>query len=136
MLCAAAWSATLNLWPLGVYFLLVILLVGAMLVLSHLLGQRHHDRHTGTPYEGGIVSTGTARVRLNARFYLVAMFFVIFDLEAVFIFLWAVAAREAGWAGYWEIVIFIGVLIAGLIYLWALRALDWAGLQKQSREWR
>ena len=118
--------ATLILWPLVVYFVLVILLVGAMLALSYVLGERHQDRHKDLPYEGGVASEGTARVRFTARFYLVAMFFVVFDLEAVFLFLWAVAAREAGWAGYWEAVIFSGVLVAGLVYLWRVRALDWA----------
>ncbi len=108
-----------------VYFGLVVLLVTAMLALSYVLGQRHSDRHTGIPYEGGVSSAGTARVRFPARFYLVAMFFVVFDLEAVFIFLWAVAAREAGWPGYWEIVIFTAVLAGGLVYLWAVGALDW-----------
>ena len=63
---------------------------------------------------------------LSARFYLVAMFFVVFDLEAVFLFAWAVAAREVGWAGYWEVLIFIGVLMAALMYLWRVGALDWA----------
>ena len=123
----------MNLWPLGLYFVLVILLVCAMLTLSWFLGQRHSERHTGIPYEGGVPSTGSARVRLSARFYLVAMFFVVFDLEAVFLFLWAVAAREAGWAGYWEAVIFVAVLLAGLVYLWALGALDWAELRKKER---
>ena len=81
-------------WPLGVYFALVLLLVAGMLVVSYLLGQRHHQRSTGEPYEGGILSEGSARVRLSAKFYLVAMFFVIFDLEAVFLFAWAVTARS------------------------------------------
>jgi NADH-quinone oxidoreductase subunit A len=121
-----------NLWPLAVYSLLVVLLTGAMLAASYFLGQRHRDRHTGLPYEGGVSSVGDAHIRLSARFYLVAMFFVVFDLEAVFIFLWAVVAREAGWAGYVEIVVFIGVLIAALAYLWALKALDWGELKKQS----
>jgi NADH-quinone oxidoreductase subunit A len=62
---------------------------------------------------------------LTAKFYLVAMFFVIFDLEAVFVIAWALAARPLGWAGYIEILIFIGVLMAALVYLWRLGALDW-----------
>jgi NADH-quinone oxidoreductase subunit A len=111
--------------PLIVYAALVIVVTGVMLA-SYVLGQRHSDPTTGTPYESGIVSEGSARVRFSARFYLVAMFFVVFDLEAVFLFAWAVAAREAGWAGYWEVVIFIGVLVAALIYLWGVGALDWA----------
>ncbi|HTV53767.1 MAG TPA: NADH-quinone oxidoreductase subunit A [Terriglobia bacterium] len=97
-----------------------------MLALSYLLGQRHDERATGSPYEGGIVSEGSAHVRFSARYYLVSMFFVVFDLEAVFIFAWAVTAKEVGWAGYWEILIFIGVLVVTLIYLWRLGALDWS----------
>jgi NADH-quinone oxidoreductase subunit A len=72
-------------------------------------------------------------VRLSAKFYLVAMFFVIFDLEAIFIFAWAVAGRALGWAGYWEILIFSGVLMAALIYLWRLGALDWGSIQRHTR---
>lgn len=119
------------LWPLVVYFALVIVIVAGMVGLSYILGERHKDRQTGEPYESGIVSTGSARMRFDARFYLVAMFFVIFDLESVFIFAWAVALREAGWAGYVEILVFIGVLVAVLIYLWRLGALDWGTVRRQ-----
>jgi NADH-quinone oxidoreductase subunit A len=113
------------LWPLLVYFALVISVVAGMLAASYVLGQRHQDRATGTPYEAGIVSEGTARVRLSAKFYLIAMFFVIFDIEAVFIFTWAVVVREAGWTGFWEILVFIAVLVAALMYLWRIGALEW-----------
>ena len=116
----------MDLWPLGVYVALVAILVGAMLGLSYVLGQRHHDRSTDSPYESGILSEGTARVRLSAKFYLVAMFFVIFDLEAIFIFAWAVAVRETGWTGYAEVSIFILVLLIALGYLWRVGGLDWA----------
>jgi NADH-quinone oxidoreductase subunit A len=114
-----------QLWPLGIYAAAIFALVAAMIALSYVLGQRHKEHATGSPYEGGIVSEGSAHVRLSIGFYLIAMFFVVFDLEAVFVFAWAVAAREAGWTGYWEIVIFIGVLAAALIYLWRLGALSW-----------
>jgi NADH-quinone oxidoreductase subunit A len=114
-----------TLWALGVYFVVVVLLVAAMLALSYVLGQRHNEHATGSPYESGILSEGSARVRLSAKFYLIAMFFVIFDLEAVFIFAWAVAARELGWPGYSEILVFIAILVAALAYLWRLGALDW-----------
>jgi NADH-quinone oxidoreductase subunit A len=111
-------------WPLVVYFALVIVLVAAVLLGSYLLGQRHSESATGEPYEGGIVSEGSARVRVSAGYYLIAMFFVVFDLEAVFLFAWAVAARELGWAGYCEVLLFVGVLVAALIYLWKVGALD------------
>ena len=122
----------MSLWPFGLYIVLVVALVATMLAISFVLGQRHDDRATGSPYEAGIVSEGSARLRLTASFYLVAMFFVVFDLEAAFIFAWAVAGRELGWSGYWEIVIFIGVLLATLTYLWKVGALDW-GAKIRSR---
>jgi NADH-quinone oxidoreductase subunit A len=115
----------MNLWPLAVYLVIVFVLVVAMLGLSFVLGQRHNNRATGSPYESGILSQGSARVRLSAKFYLVAMFFVIFDLEAVFIFAWAVAVRELGWTGYLEAALFIAVLLATLVYLGRVGALDW-----------
>jgi NADH-quinone oxidoreductase subunit A len=115
----------MNFWPLAVYTILVGLLVMAMLSMSFVLGERHHDRATGSPYESGILSEGSARVRFSAKFYLISMFFVIFDLEAVFLFAWAVAVRETGWAGYAEVLLFITVLLATLAYLWRVGALDW-----------
>ena len=120
-------------WPLVVYFAFVVVLVAAVLILSYLLGPRHCEPATGEPYEGGIVSEGSARVRFSARYYLVAMFFVVFDLEAVFLFAWAGAARELRWAGYCEVVVFVGVLVAALIYLWRVGALDWAREPSRSK---
>ena len=115
----------MKLWPFGLYLILVIALTAAMLAVSYILGQRHSERATGDPYEGGIVSEGSAHVRFALKFYLVAMFFVIFDVESLFIFSWAIAGRELGWQGYWEVLVFIGILVATLAYLWRLGALDW-----------
>ena len=112
------------LWPLVVYFGGVLAVVAGMLGISFVLGQRHYERATGAPYESGIVSTGSARIRFSSTFFLIAIFFVIFDLESVFIFAWATAVRETGWWGYGEICVFIGVLAAALVYLWRERALD------------
>ena len=115
----------MTIWPLAVYFAAVLLIVAVMLTLSYVLGQRHTEPATGAPFESGIVSEGSVHVCLSVKFYLVATFFVVFDLEAVFIFLWAVAGRELGWAGYTEVLIFIGVLTATLAYLWRTGVLDW-----------
>ena len=112
-------------WPLVVYFALVLLLVAGILVVSYVLGQRHQGGATGTPFESGILSEGSAHVRLSVKYYLVAMFFVIFDLEAVFLFAWAVTARALGWPAFWAVVVFIGILVAALVYLWRVGALDW-----------
>lgn len=125
-----------ELWPILIYFALVLLLVASMLALSFVLGQKHRDRATGSPYEAGIVSEGSARVRLSSKFYLVAMLFVIFDLEAVFVFAWAVASRELGWSGYIEALIFIAVLVGALVYLWRVGALDWAPTSPRLRTQR
>jgi NADH-quinone oxidoreductase subunit A len=116
-----------------VYFAAVILLVAGMLALSYLLGQRHQAKARGEPYESGIVSTGSARLRFPAQFYLVAMLFVVFDLEVVFIFAWAIAFRELGWGGYIGALVFIGVLFAALIYAWRLGILDWGSKGRKSR---
>ena len=116
-----------RLWPLVVYFAAVIVVTAGMIALSFLLGQRHSEAETGKPYESGILATGSARMRVSVKFYLVAMFFVIFDLESVFIFAWAVSVRQVGWAGYVEVLVFVGVLVAALAYLWRLGALDWSG---------
>jgi NADH-quinone oxidoreductase subunit A len=112
------------LWPLAAYFAIVIALVVLLLGLSALLGERHHERATELPYESGVASTGSARLRFGASFYLVAVFFVIFDLETAFIFAWAVALREIGWAGYVEGMVFVGLLLAALGYLWRVGGLD------------
>ena len=112
-------------WPFLLYAGLVVTVVVAMLLLSHLLGERHAAREMGEPYESGIPPTGTARSPYSAQFYLTAVFFVVFDLEAAFLFAWAVAATEVGWWGLAEAVVFVGVLLAALAYLWRDGALDW-----------
>jgi NADH-quinone oxidoreductase subunit A len=111
-------------WPLLFYAALVFILLVAILSLSHALGQHHHDRSTDKPYEGGIEQSGTSRIRFSAQFYLVAMLFVIFDVEAVFIMLWALGFYELGWAGYIGASIFIGQLVVVLVYEWGIGALN------------
>ena len=120
-------------WPLLVYFVFVVVLVAAVLAVSYLLGQRHSEPATGEPYEGGITSEGSAHVRFSMRYYMVAMFFVVFDLEAVFVYAWAGAAREVGWPGYAGVALFIATLAAALLYVWRVGALDWSGKSNRSR---
>ena len=112
------------LWPFLLYAALVVLLLGAILTLSYILGQHHSDRATAKPYEGGIEQTGSARIRFSAQFYLVAMLFVIFDVEAVFLMLWALGFYELGWPGYIGASIFVVQLVVVLIYEWGIGALD------------
>ena len=113
-----------SLWPLLVYAGGVVLLVTIMLTASHFLGERHKETVTDRPYESGIKVTGDARFRFPVHFYILAMLFVIFDLEVVFVVAWAIHAKALGWAGYIAISIFIGLLVAVLIYEWRMGALD------------
>ena len=114
-----------SLWPLAIYALAVLAMLAAVVVISALIGPRHSARRRDLPYESGMPPTGTAALRFPVHFYVVALAFLIFDLEAAFLFAWAVAARDVGWLGYIELVVFIVMLLAGLVYLWAKGALDW-----------
>ena len=91
---------------------------------AYFLGSQHTEKATRVPYESGIVGGGPARVRFPVHFYLVALFFVVFDLESIFIYAWSVSIRELGWRGFGQISVFIGVLLAALIYLLRTGALD------------
>ena len=113
-----------KLWPFGVYAAAVVLVIAVMVGLSAVLGERHHEPQTDAPYEGGVVSVGKLRGRVASEFYLVAAFFVVFDVETVFLFAWAVAGRSLGWAAFVELAIFIGLLLAALVYLWRSGALE------------
>ena len=117
--------ASADLWPFLVYFCAVILLVLTMLGLSYLLGQQRANQATNTPFESGIVGPGSAQNPVPVQFYLIAIFFVIFDMETVFIFAWAIAFFELGWSGYLAILLFIFILTVGLVYEWRTGALDW-----------
>jgi NADH-quinone oxidoreductase subunit A len=111
-------------WPILVYGAIVLSLVLTMLGLSFVLGQRHKERATDEPYEGGILSTGSARLRFSSQFYLIAMLFVIFDVETIFIVCWAIAFKQLGWYGYIGVMVFVILLFVVLIYEWRNGALD------------
>ena len=124
-----------NLWPFLIYGLSVVGLLAITLGLAWLLGARtRHTDSTDLPFESGIVPVGSAeQTRLSIEFYLIAIFFVIFDLETIFIFAWAVAFFELGWTGYLGAAVFILILLVALIYEWRTGALDWGVLRRQSR---
>lgn len=113
-------------WAIAAYVFLTFAIIGIMLLGSWLLGGRAWGRAKEEPFESGVLGAGSTRLRLSAKFYLVAMFFVIFDLEAVFLFAWAIGVRESGWPGFIEASIFIGILVASLVYLWRIGGLEWA----------
>jgi NADH-quinone oxidoreductase subunit A len=110
---------------LGVYTALVFGLLGIILVLTAWLGQKEETEEKLRPYECGVIPTGLARLHYPVPFYLVATFFLIFDVEAAFIFAWAVAVRPLGWAGWFQMSFFIVVLLVSLFYLWKKGGLDW-----------
>jgi NADH-quinone oxidoreductase subunit A len=113
---------------LGAFFLyggMVTALIFLLLFLAFWLGEKKPTPEKKRPYECGIIPTGQARLSLPVPFYLVAVFFLIFDVEAVFIFTWAVAFQELGWPGWLEISFFILLLLAGLYYIWKKQGLEW-----------
>ena len=114
-----------NLLPLIVYFGAILSITAVMLGGAYFLGQRHHAKAADEPFESGVVPTGDVHIRFSVHFYLLAIFFVIFDMESVFLFAWSVALEEAGLSGFIEALIFISILIATLLYLGAIGALDW-----------
>ena len=114
-----------ELWPLALYTVVVVGLMSAVLALSAALGPRHRARRRDLPYESGMPPTAQPPLRFPVHFYLIAIDFLIFDLEAAFLFAWAGAAREVGWSGYAGAAIFIVLLLIGLIWVWAKGGLDW-----------
>lgn len=126
-------SDTAVLWPLVAYSLSVLVLTVGIVTLSFVLGQRHAEPGTSVPYESGMPPTGSARLRFPSDFYLIAMFFVIYSVASIFIFAWAVVARQAGWSGYAILSSFILLLVAALAYLWRVGALDWRASGRQTQ---
>jgi NADH-quinone oxidoreductase subunit A len=121
-------------WPFIIYAVGIFLTVGVMLGLSYILGQRHTARSTNEPYESGILITGTSRVRFDARFYLIAMIFVIFDLESVFLYAWSLVAVQLGKPGFYSILFFSAMLIVALAYVWRSGGFDFAPRSRQPIE--
>ena len=109
----------------GIYALLILILVAALLFLSGWLGEKKKEPEKLNPFESGILPTGAARFRYPVPFYLVATFFLIFDVEAVYIFSWAIAVESLGWSGWLQISFFIVILLISLFYIWKKGGLEW-----------
>jgi len=119
--------------PILIYFIITLGLIAGLLFISHFLGPKTLGRETSAPYESGIMSAGGARVKFTSHFFLFAIFFVIFDLETLYLFAWAIAFKEAGLLGFIEASIFILILLVALIYLWRVGALDLIKRHKQKQ---
>jgi NADH-quinone oxidoreductase subunit A len=134
-------ALSLSPWEPGVlsllvYAALVMVVVGVLLFLSGWLGETRPGGEKGRPYECGIVPTGPAGLPHPVPFFLVAVFFVIFDVEVAFVFAWAAAFRELGWAGWLQVTFFIAVLLASLFYVWCKGGLEWGPTKPQGRNSR
>ncbi len=121
-----------EIFPLVLYTVAAVLLVGVLLLAAWWLGARSTSRDKELPYESGVIPTGSARLAYPVPFYLIAIFFIVFDVEAVFIFTWAVAWDELGLTGLIHITFFIVVLLLGLAWLWLKGGLEW-GPSKSSK---
>jgi len=114
-----------DLTALGIYALIALILIGGMLLAAWWLGAKRPSRDKAMPYESGIIPTGSAQFSYPVPFYLVAIFFIVFDVEAAFIFTWGVAWDRLGIQGLIHITFFIIALLLGLVWLWKKGGLDW-----------
>jgi NADH-quinone oxidoreductase subunit A len=112
-------------FPIGVVLLVAVGQAFLLLGLANTLGPRRPNPSKSAVFECGSVPVGSARDRFGVRFYVVALLFIVFDIEAVFLFPWAVLFTELGWAGYLEMLIFVATLVAGLAYVWKKGVIDW-----------
>ena len=111
--------------PLLIHVLLAMVVAGALVFLSWAVGHRKPSRAKQQAYECGVLPTGDAREPFSVKFYLVAMLFILFDVEAIFLYPWAVGYRELRLFGFVEMMLYIAILLTGYIYLWKKGALDW-----------
>ena len=118
-------SSGWDMLSLGVYALMVALILALLMFLAGWVGRRNPYKDKDIPYESGVVPSMQARLRMPVHFYLIAIFFIIFDLESVFVYSWAVAFDLLGWDGFVYITFFIGALFAGLAYIWKKKGLEW-----------
>jgi NADH-quinone oxidoreductase subunit A len=112
--------------PLLIHLLVALALAGGIIIVSTLVGRHKYSRAKFQPYECGMAPTGDARERFPVKYYLVAMLFILFDVEAVFLYPWAILLRELKMFGFWEMLVYVSIVLVGLFYIWKKGALDWA----------
>ena len=121
------WFSILIMIALGAGFALVSVL------LSMLFGPRKPTPEKSAPYECGMPPVGDARERQSVKFYLVAMIFLLFDIEVAFLYPWALAFRDLGWTGFWQLLTFVAILFVGYVYVWRKGVLDWGPALRRPR---
>jgi NADH-quinone oxidoreductase subunit A len=112
--------------PLLIHVLFTVGLAGAIIILSQIVGRHRYSRAKFQPYECGMAPTGDARDRFSVKFYMVAMLFILFDVEAVFLYPWAILLKKLGMFGFWEMLVYMAIILVGLFYIWKKGVLDWA----------
>ena len=120
-------SATELYFPVLLQAIVAMGLAAGLLTVSYLLGKRVRNRVKDMPYESGIVPTGDARQRFSVKFYLVGMLFILFDIEAIFLYPWVVVFRELKMVAFTEMLVFVILILCGFFYIWKKGALDWSG---------
>ena len=113
-------------FPVLVQIVIAVGIAAALIAASTLLGKRARSPLKDTPYESGMAPVGSARERFSVKFYLVGMIFILFDIEAVFLYPWAVVFRQLKLFGFFEMAIFVALILVGFFYVWKKGALDWA----------
>lgn len=111
--------------PLALLLILGVALSLAMVLVTRVMGPRAPSAVKSAPFEAGSASSGHARERFSVKFYMVALLFIVFDIEAVFVYPWAVLLRDLGWGAMISMLIFMSTLVVGLIYVWRKGALEW-----------
>ncbi|MCY4153970.1 MAG: NADH-quinone oxidoreductase subunit A [Gammaproteobacteria bacterium] len=114
-----------NYLPILIFLVVGLGLGGALFVVGYFLGPKRPDSAKQLPYECGFDAFEDARIQFDVRYYLIAILFIIFDLEIAFFFPWAVALRDIGMVGFWAMMLFLAVLVVGFIYEWRKGALEW-----------
>lgn len=123
-------------FPVLVQVLLGVAVAAALIGMGVLLGKRVKNKVKDTPYECGITPTGSAKERFSVKFYLVAMLFILFDIEAIFLYPWAVVYRELKLFAFFEMLLFIALVLAGFFYIWKKGVLNWASEESQPEDSR
>jgi NADH-quinone oxidoreductase subunit A len=111
--------------PLLIHFTVAVGLAVVLVSLSWIVGYRKPTRAKLSPYECGMTPVGDTRARFSVKFYLVAMLFILFDVEAIFLYPWAVILRDLKMFGFWEMLVYIGIVLVGFFYVWKKGVLDW-----------
>ena len=121
-------------FPILIQVLIAMALATVLIGASTLLGKRAKSPLKDTPYESGMAPVGSARERFSVKFYLVGMIFILFDIEAVFLYPWAVVYRDLKLFGFFEMLIFVALVLVGFFYVWKKGALDWSIAAKNDKK--